>query len=59
MESEQWVESYWEEAEGRKRMYYRITDRCDLGCPSFGSAGYFRSRYHRSHNDEVKEADGA
>lgn len=26
MEAEGWVESYWEEAEGRKRKYYRITD---------------------------------
>jgi PadR family transcriptional regulator PadR len=26
MEAEQWVASYWEEAEGRKRKYYRITD---------------------------------
>jgi PadR family transcriptional regulator PadR len=27
MEAEQWVESYWLEAEGRKRKYYRITDK--------------------------------
>lgn len=26
METERWLESYWEEAEGRKRKYYRITD---------------------------------
>lgn len=26
MEAEEWVESYWEEAEGRRRKYYRITD---------------------------------
>lgn len=26
MEAEQWVESYWQEAEGRKRKYYRITE---------------------------------
>ncbi len=26
METEHWLESYWEEAEGRKRKYYRITD---------------------------------
>lgn len=26
MEAEQWVESYWREAEGRKRKYYRLTD---------------------------------
>ncbi len=26
MEAERWVESYWEEAEGRKRKYYRITE---------------------------------
>ncbi|WP_281891080.1 PadR family transcriptional regulator [Paenibacillus sp. YYML68] len=26
MESEQWVSSYWEESEGRRRKYYRITD---------------------------------
>ncbi|MFB5678380.1 PadR family transcriptional regulator [Paenibacillus terreus] len=26
METEKWLESYWEQAEGRKRKYYRITD---------------------------------
>jgi len=26
MESEGWVESYWQEADGRKRKYYRLTD---------------------------------
>ncbi|GIQ69464.1 PadR family transcriptional regulator [Xylanibacillus composti] len=26
MEAEKWVEAYWEEAEGRRRKYYRITD---------------------------------
>ncbi|WP_435921735.1 PadR family transcriptional regulator [Paenibacillus sp. DYY-L-2] len=26
METERWLESYWEEAKGRKRKYYRITD---------------------------------
>jgi len=26
MEAEQWVVAYWQEAEGRKRKYYRITD---------------------------------
>ncbi|WP_248928557.1 PadR family transcriptional regulator [Paenibacillus hamazuiensis] len=26
MEAERWVESYWQEAEGRNRKYYRITD---------------------------------
>jgi DNA-binding PadR family transcriptional regulator len=26
MESERWVEAYWQEADGRKRKYYRITD---------------------------------
>ncbi|MCA1291630.1 PadR family transcriptional regulator [Paenibacillus sp. alder61] len=26
METERWLEAYWEEAEGRKRKYYRITD---------------------------------
>lgn len=26
MEAEQWVEAYWQEAEGRKRKYYRLTD---------------------------------
>jgi PadR family transcriptional regulator PadR len=27
METEQWVEAYWEEAQGRRRKYYRITDK--------------------------------
>jgi len=26
MEAERWVESYWQEVDGRKRKYYRITD---------------------------------
>jgi DNA-binding PadR family transcriptional regulator len=26
METEKWLQSYWEQAEGRKRKYYRITD---------------------------------
>ncbi|TBL81363.1 PadR family transcriptional regulator [Paenibacillus thalictri] len=26
MESEHWVEAYWQEAQGRKRKYYRITE---------------------------------
>ncbi|AIQ47043.1 DNA-binding protein [Paenibacillus sp. FSL R7-0273] len=26
MESERWVEAYWEEVEGRSRKYYRILD---------------------------------
>lgn len=25
MESQRWVESYWQEVEGRRRKYYRIT----------------------------------
>lgn len=27
MESKQWVESYWDTVEGRKRKYYRITKK--------------------------------
>ncbi|GBF71979.1 hypothetical protein PA598K_00211 [Paenibacillus sp. 598K] len=27
LEAEQWVESYWSEQQGRKRKYYRITER--------------------------------
>ncbi|MFS0727822.1 PadR family transcriptional regulator [Paenibacillus sp. 1P07SE] len=27
LESEAWVESYWSETHGRKRKYYRITER--------------------------------
>ncbi|UQZ84350.1 Transcriptional regulator YqjI [Paenibacillus konkukensis] len=26
MEAERWVESYWRQADGRKRKYYRLTD---------------------------------
>ncbi|KPV55305.1 DNA-binding protein [Paenibacillus sp. A3] len=26
MEAERWVEAYWEEAQGRQRKYYRITE---------------------------------
>lgn len=26
METEQWVEAYWSQVEGRKRKYYRLTD---------------------------------
>jgi PadR family transcriptional regulator, regulatory protein PadR len=27
METEKWLDSYWEMADGRKRKYYRITDQ--------------------------------
>lgn len=27
MEAEQWVEAYWSEVDGRKRKYYRISDK--------------------------------